>query len=280
VTGRRPGPFALLSGLSLLVVLLFLTVPVAAIFAEVPPADLLGHLDDPAVTEALRVTAVTNGVALLLTVALGTPAAYLLARGRVPARDALVTLVELPLVLPPAVAGIALLAAFGRMGLLGEQLSVLGVEVAFTRAAVVMAILFVAGPLYVRQAIAAFAALDDDVLLAARTLGAGPARTFSRVALPMAAGGLGAGAALSLARGVGEFGATLMFAGSLPGVTRTATLAVYDALGGDLDVALALGALLVVLSAAVLLVLKLLLSWRISDSTSASPAAGSPSISR
>jgi molybdate transport system permease protein len=189
-----------------------------------------------------------------------------------------ITLIELPLVLPPAVAGIGLLAAFGRLGLLGEELDALGLSVSFTQTAVVMAILFVAGPFYLRQAIASFEALDDDLLLAARTLGAGPARTFWRVAVPLAAGGLGAGAALSLARGIGEFGATIMFAGSLQGVTQTVTLAIYDALAVDFDVALALGGLLVVVSAVVLLTLKLLLHWRLSDSTSTSRSGISPSV--
>ena len=140
-------------------------------------------------------------------------------------RDVGLTASELPLVLPPAVAGIGLLAAFGRLGLLGGQLDALGVTIGFTQAAVVLAILFVAGPFYVRQAIASFEAVDADLLLAGRTLGAGPARAFWRIALPLASGGLGAGAALSLARGIGEFGATIMFAGSLQGVTETVTLA-------------------------------------------------------
>ena len=129
------------------------------------------------------------------------------------------TLVELPLVLPPAVAGIGPIAAFGRFGLLGEELSALGIHVAFTRLAVVLAIAFVAGPFYVRTAIAAFEAVDPTLTAASRTLGAGPARTFARVALPLAAARLGCGAALSFARGLGEFGATIMF-GSLQGVTQ------------------------------------------------------------
>ena len=170
--------------------------------------------------------------------------------------------------LPPAVAGIGLLAAFGRFGLLGETFSALGITIGFTKTAVVLAILFVAGPFYLRQAIASFEALDDDLILAARTLGAGPGRAFWRIALPLAASGLSAGAALSLARGIGEFGATIMFAGSLQGVTQTVTLAIYDELAVDFNVALAIGALLVVISAVVLLSLKLILSWRSSDSTS------------
>ena len=129
----------------------------------------------------------------------------------------MVTLVELPLVLPPAVAGVGLLAAFGTLGLLGGTIDALGISIAFTQTAVVMAVAFVASPFYIRTAIASFEAVDPALLDAARTLGAGPGRVFSRVALPLAASGLGAGAALAFARGVGEFGATIMFAGSLRG---------------------------------------------------------------
>jgi molybdate transport system permease protein len=270
-------PFTALSGLAALLAIGFLVIPVVALFTERPPAEMWGDLDDPAVTDALLVTVKTNGIAFGLTLLVGTPAAYLIARRRFPGRSLVITLIELPLVLPPAVAGIGLLAAFGRLGLLGEELGALGLSISFTQTAVVMAILFVAGPFYLRQAIASFEALDDDVLLAARTLGAGPGRTFRRIAVPLAAGGLGAGAALSLARGIGEFGATIMFAGSLQGVTQTVTLAIYDALAVDFDVALALGGLLVVVSAVVLLALKLLLHWRLSDSTSTSRSGTSPS---
>lgn len=265
---RRPRPFALVSWAAAALALAFLTVPVLALFIESSPSRIWERLDDPAVTDALLVTAKTNAIAFGVTLLVGTPAAYLIGRRRFPGRALVVTLVELPLVLPPAVAGIGLLVTFGRFGLLGESFGALGIEIGFTQTAVVLAILFVAGPFYLRQAIAAFEALDEDLLLAARTLGAPPGRTFRRVALPLSAGGLGAGAALSLARGIGEFGATIMFAGSLQGVTQTVTLAIYDSLAVNLDVALAIGVLLVAVSALVLLSLKLLLHWRSSDSTS------------
>ena len=247
------------------VVLTFLVVPVLALFLRIPPGDLVAQLGNQVVTDALVVTAKTNAVAFGLTLLVGTPAAYFLATRRFPGRSVLITLIELPLVLPPAVAGIGLLAAFGRLGLLGESFDALGVTIGFTQTAVVLAILFVAGPFYVRQAVASFEALDPDLLLAARTLGAGPGRAFWRIALPLASGGLGAGAALSLARGIGEFGATIMFAGSLQGVTQTVTLAIYQELDADFDVALAIGALLVVISAVVLLSMKLVLTWRSSQ---------------
>jgi molybdate transport system permease protein len=246
-------------GLATVVVLAFLVIPVVALFTQSPPSQTLDHLGDPVVRDALIVTAKTNAIAFGATLVLGTPAAYLIARRRFPGRSLVITLIELPLVLPPAVAGI---------GLLGEEVSALGIDLAFTQLAVILAIAFVAGPFYVRQAIASFEALDEDLVLAARTLGAGPGRAFWRVALPLSSGGLGAGAALCLARGIGEFGATIMFAGSLQGVTQTVTLAIYDALNVDFDVALAIGGMLVVLSAVVLLGLKVVLHWRLSDSTS------------
>ena len=179
----------------------------------------------------------------------------------------MLTLVELPLVLPPAVAGIGLLAAFGRAGLLGDELGLLGITVSFTQAAVVLAVAFVAGPFYVRPAISAFEAVDPTLLAASRTLGAGPARTFIRVALPLAGGGLGAGAALAFARGLGEFGATIMFAGSLQGVTQTLSLAIYQEFDLNFDTALAISALLILVSGVLLLSVKVIAGWR---STSAS----------
>jgi molybdate transport system permease protein len=261
-------PFTILLVLATLLALAFLLIPVAAIFLESPLDELISQLDEPVVVDALTVTIKTNAIAFGLTLLVGTPAAYLLGTRRFPGRNLVLTAVELPLVLPPAVAGIGLLAAFGRFGLLGETFSAFGISIGFTQTAVVLAILFVAGPFYLRQAIASFESLDPDLLLAARTLGAGPGRAFWRVALPLASGGLGAGAALSLARGIGEFGATIMFAGSLQGVTQTVTLAIYQELEVNFETALAIGALLVVVSAVVLLAMKLILSWRSSDSTS------------
>ncbi len=273
----RRGLFTALTVAAASASLAFLLLPVLAIFLRVSPGALAGRLNDPVVLDALRVTVKTNGIAFALTLLAGTPAAYLVATRRFPGRALVVTLTELPLVLPPAVAGIGLLAAFGRLGLLGGTLDAVGVRVALTQTAVVLAVLFVAGPFYLRQAIAAFEGVDPTMLAAARTLGAGPGRTFARVALPLASGGLAAGAALSLARGIGEFGATIMFAGSLQGVTQTLSLAVYAQFDTDFTGALALGALLVVASAFVLLALKVVPAWR---SRSTSPFLFAPSSSR
>jgi molybdate transport system permease protein len=231
-----------------------------------------------AAVDALSVTLKTNLVANGLILAIGTPAAYLLATRQFRGRALVITLVELPLVLPPAVAGIGLLAAFGSQGLLGDELRALGIEIAFTEVAVMLAVAFVASPFYLRQAIAAFETVDRALLDASRTLGAGPGRTFLRVALPLAAAGLGAGAALAFARGVGEFGATIMFAGSLQGVTQTLSLAVYEQFDIAFDVAIAISALLVAVSAALLLAVKLIPGW--TRSAWISPSASAPSSSK
>lgn len=279
----RPGP-ALRRGifqaalvLALGAALAYLAVPLLAVFLRVPLGRLLSELGSGVALDALAVTAKTSVLAQAIIAAVGTPAAYALATRRFPGRSALITLLELPIVLPPAVAGIALLVAFGRLGLLGGALDALGVSVAFTQAAVVMAILFVAGPFYVRGALAAFEAVDPNLLAASRTLGAGPARTFARIAVPLAGRGLAAAAAISFARGVGEFGATLFFAGSLQGVTQTLSLAIYAQLSVDFDVALALSAMLVLASAAVLVGVRYIPSWTRSLWTSQSSSAPSTS---
>ena len=219
-------------------------------------------------TDALVVSLKTSAIAQALVLLLGTPAAYLLATRRFRGRSVAVVLVELPLVLPPAVAGIGLIAAFGRFGLLGGTLDALGVRLGLTQAAVIVAVAFVASPLYVRQAIAAFEAVDPNLVAASRTLGAGTVKTFFRVVLPLARRGLAAGEALSFARGLGEFGATIMFAGSLQGVTQTLPLAIYQEFDQDFTTALAMSALLVVVSGALLVALRLTLQWQPSRPTS------------
>ncbi len=258
--------FSLVLWVAVVLALGFLLLPIAAIFLRVPPLELIERMGSDVALDALAVTLKTNLVANALILLLGTPAAYLLATRRFRARPLVITLVELPLVLPPAVAGIGLLAAFGRVGLLGGSLEVLGLSIPFTQTAVVLAVTFVAAPFYLRSAIAAFEAVDPDLTGAARTLGAGPARTFARVALPLAMGGLGSGAALAFARGIGEFGATIMFAGSLQGVTQTLSLAVYEQFDVDFDTALAIGAELVIVSGAVLLTVKVVPGWTRSTS--------------
>jgi molybdate transport system permease protein len=249
--------FAAMLAAATAIALAFLVVPVAAIFLRVPPGDLVGALGHGVTRDALLVSLKTSAIAHACVLLVGTPAAYVLARRRFRGRALVLSLVELPLVLPPAVAGIALLAAFGRAGLLGGTLDAFGVQIPFTQAAVVLAVAFVESPFYFRGAIAAFEAVDRTLLDAARTLGAPPARVFARVALPLAAGGLAAASALALARGLGEFGATIIFAGSLQGVTQTLPLAIYAQFEQDFNTALAISALFIVVGAVLLVALKL-----------------------
>src|SRR5437763_5287245 len=248
------------------IALAFLALPLVAIFAHTSPGRLVDQLSNPVVEDAFVVSVKTSLIAQALIVLLGTPAAYLLASRRFPGRTVALLLVELPLVLPPAVAGIGLLAAFGRFGLLGSSLRTLGITLPFTQSAVTLAVAFVASPLYVRTAIAAFEATDPNLAAASRTLGAGPGRTFFRIVLPLARAGLAAGLALSFARGLGEFGATIMFAGSLQHVTQTFPLAIYAEFDRNFDAALAMGGVLVLLSILLLAGLRAGLSWQPSTS--------------
>jgi molybdate transport system permease protein len=249
--------FAAVLAAATAIALAFLVLPVIAIFVRVPPGDLIRALGHHVTRDALVVSLKTSAIAHAAVLVVGTPAAWVLARNRFPGRALVLTLVELPLVLPPAVAGIALFAALGREGLLGDELNALGVQIPFTQAAVVLAVAFVESPFYLRGAIAAFEAVDSSLLDAARTLGASPSRVFARVALPLAAGGLGAASALALARGRGAFGATIIFAGSLQGVTQTLPLAIYAQFEQDFDTALAISALFIIVGALLLIALKL-----------------------
>jgi len=267
----RLGRAALAVGATLVVTLVmaFLLLPIVALITYQPLHDLIDGFGTKVATDAIIVSLKTNAIAFVVMLGLGTPFAYILARRRFVGRSLVITLVEVPLVMPPAVAGLGLLVAFGRFGLLGHTITALGIDLAFTQAAVVLAILFVASPFYLRGAIAAFEAVDPTLLDVAGTLGAGPLRRLLRVAIPLASGGLGAAAAVAFARGVGEFGATILFAGSFQGVTQTLPLAVYSLFDANLDQAIAIGVMLIIVSAAILLVSKLLIgSWTSSTSTS------------
>jgi molybdate transport system permease protein len=255
--GRRPAWFVVVLSLALAVALVFLTLPIAAIFVDAGPGALLSSLDDPSAVDALRLSLLTTATAVAIIVLVGTPAAYLLASRRFRGRAAILTLIELPLVLPPAVAGIGLLAALGPRGILGGLMEDLHIALVLRTAGVIVALTFVAAPFYLRQAQAAFDAVDRSWIEASRTLGVSEARTFVRIAIPAAAPGLVAGLALAWGRALGEFGATLMFAGSFRGITQTVPLAIYDRFATDFTGALALSAVLVAVSAALLLAVKL-----------------------
>jgi molybdate transport system permease protein len=244
--------FTALLAAALALALAFLVLPVVAIFVNVSPGELISSLGNPVARDALLLSLRCTLIALALIVLVGTPAAYLLATRSFRGRAALITALELPLVLPPAVAGIGLLAAFGPRGVLGDALNSAGITLPLSTTAVILALCFVSSPFYLRQGLSAFAALDPSLAEASRTLGASEARTFLRVALPVAAPALSAGAVVAFGRALGEFGATLMFAGSLRGVSQTLPLAIYASFADDFPAALAMSALLVIVSGALL----------------------------
>jgi molybdate transport system permease protein len=253
---RRRSPSALVAGLAALALLLFLALPLLALILATSPAAFIEGLRHPLTWPALWLSLRTTAAAMALILLLGTPLAWWLARTSGRAARLVEAIVQLPIVVPPAVAGLALLLTLGRRGLLGPAMERFGLEPAFTTVAVVIAQIFVGAPFYVQAASAAFASLDERLLIVARTLGASPGRVFLRIALPLSRRGLLAGAALAWTRALGEFGATLMFAGNYPGRTQTLPLAVYSALEVDLGAAQALSVLLVMIGFGVLLLLR------------------------
>jgi|FLYN01.1.fsa_nt_gi molybdate transport system permease protein len=238
-----PGNTALVIA-SALLLLLFVLPLVALLLRGVETRGWEG-LPDAGITEAVTLSIITTVVTALLTVLLGTPLAYILARWQFRYKRLLTVLVELPVVLPPAVAGLALLVAFGRRGLLGPALSALGITLPFSTAAVVLAQTFIAAPFYIRSAQVGFQSVDPEIEDAARVDGAGGLALFWYVRLPMAGRALAAGLVLSWARALGEFGATILFAGSLQGRTQTMPLLVYNVLERDINAAIWTGLLLV-----------------------------------
>ncbi len=255
-------------------VFLILALPLAAIIWRTFDSGVfLTSVRKPVVLQALRLTAWTSLLTLALSVAFGTPLAYGLARARFPGKRLVDTLVDLPIVLPPVVAGVGLLMAFGRRGLLGQRLDagftvpllglhVPGFSLAFTSAAVVLAQLFVSAPFFIRAARGGFARVEREVEEAAAIDGASPWQTFRLITVPLALPALSSGLVLCWARAVGEFGATMMFAGNFIGRTQTMPLAVMGAMESDLYAALALSVVLIALSFAVLLIYRLVGSRR------------------
>ena len=251
---RRAGRNVLVAVGSLLA--LYLAAPVVGLVAATSWGDFSMGLHHPLVWPALRLSIVTTSISLLIVVVFGTPLAWTLARSTGRFWRAVEVFVQLPAVIPPAVAGVALLLTFGRRGLFAGWLYPRGWSVTFTTAAVVMAEVFVSAPFFVQSATGAFRRLDPNGIIVARTLGAFPLRVFARIELPLAVPGLVAGAAMSWARSLGEFGATLMFAGNLIGNTQTLPLAIYTAFESDLRAAQALSLVLIVVAFGVLLVVR------------------------
>ncbi len=247
---------ALLAGFAAACLVALLGLPIAALVVRVPTAELLARLGDPILLQALRLSLFTSVAATLVVALLGLPVAYLLATRSFPGKRLVEVLIDLPMVLPPTVAGVGLLLAFGRNGLAGGVLQAVGLSIPFTTLAVVMAQVFVAAPFFIAATRAGLSEVDPRYLDAAATLRSSPARTLMRVMLPLAFPSLLAGAAMTWARALGEFGATITFAGNMPGVTQTMPLAVYLALQTDLDAAVAMSVLLLALSVAVLLAIR------------------------
>lgn len=241
------------------VLLLFLLLPLFSLFATTSFAVFWDSLRHPLLWPALRLSLTTTVVSLGIVVFLGTPLAWSLTSSRSRAARFLETLVELPMAIPPAVVGVALLLTFGKKGLLGTWFGLRGFSLPFTTSAVILAEVFVSAPFFVQAAKSAFGRIDPQTLIVARSLGAFPMRLFFQIALPLASPGLLAGATMSWARSLGEFGATLMFAGNLEGTTQTLPLAIYTALETDLRAAQTLSLLLVGVAFALLLLGRFLL---------------------
>lgn len=251
---RRP---AVAVGAALLAA--FLALPVATLLGRaVGSGGLLDAIGSPAVRTALVLSLASTAASLGLIILFGTPLAFLLARRRFRGAGLVETVVDLPLVLPPSVAGLALLLVFGRRGLLGESLDGAGMAIPFTTLAVVLAQVFVAAPFYVRAARAGIAGVPRDLEDAARVDGASELGVFRHVMVPLAAPALAAGLVMSWARSLGEFGATILFAGNVAGRTQTLPLVVYAEFGaGDLDAAIAAATVLVLAAIGVLVAVRL-----------------------
>ncbi len=239
---------------------LILGLPVAVLVVRAVVAGSLGAaFGTRIVVDALGLSLVTTAASLVLTVLLGTPLAFALARRRFRGSLVVETLVDLPIVLPPSVAGLGLLLLLGRRGALGGAFEAFGIELPFTTAAVVIAQTFVSAPFFIRSARAGFAGVDRDLEDAARTDGASERQLFQSITVPLAGAALAAGLVMSWARSLGEFGATIMFAGNVEGQTQTLPLVVYGEFqGGDLDGSIAAAAILVIAALGVLVAVRAL----------------------
>jgi len=241
----------------ILLFLLFLVIPIVSLFLRITPEAFFESLANPVVIDALILSLGTATVSTCIVILMGTPLSYLNARATYRGKEIVDTLVDLPIVMPPAVAGIALLMAFGRRGVIGRYLDMWGVQVAFTTFAVILAQVFVASPFFIRQARASFEAVDRTYEDAARTLGAGRLRVFFRVTVPLAWAGLVSGAILTFARALGNSGRPSCCR-HFQGRTQTMPLAIYTTMQGDLNDAISLAIILVIISFAVILIVKYL----------------------
>ena len=246
--------------LTSLPMLLFLSVPILALFLRISPADLLENVRQPNVFQAVALSLGTTLISTMIIILAGTPLAYSQARGQFRYSRLVDTLIDLPLVLPPAVAGVALLMAFGRRGILGGVLDDLGLQIAFTPIAVIIVQVFVAAPFYIKSAALGFSNIDHELEQAAALDGASSPQIFRFLTIPLSWSALLGGSVMSWARALGEFGATIIFAGNFPGRTQTMPLAIYIGFELDLDIALTLSVILIMLSFLALFIAKFLLN--------------------
>lgn len=243
--------------------LLYLIIPLSVVILRAIEAGLIEQFTQPTVAQALRLSLLTTPISTAFVIVFGTPLAFYLARRKVRARAVVETLLDLPIVLPPAVAGLALLMTFGRRGLFGPILEPLNINLPFTTVAVIMAQTFVAAPFFIRSAQTGFAGVPHHLEESASDLGADHWQVFRRVTLPLAGPSLVSGIILSWARALGEFGATILFAGNFIGRTQTMPLAIYQALESDLGSAIAIAALLIVISFVFLILLRAITRGRL-----------------
>jgi molybdate transport system permease protein len=237
----------------------FISLPMISLILWTVNENAWRAMASPEARDALLLSIRTTSISMLIIISVGTPAAYLLSRAEFPGKRALDSLIDVPAVLPPSAAGIALLLTFGRFGLLGQYLDVFGITVSFTTAAVVIAEVFVAAHFYVRQATVGFAQVRRDVEEAAMVDGASRFSVFTRVTVPLAFPALVAGAVMAWARALGEFGGTIIFAGSFQGVTQTIPLAIFAARESNFDAAVALSVMVLGFAFTVILVARFLL---------------------
>jgi molybdate transport system permease protein len=236
--------------------ILFIAIPLLAMFLRLSPGDFWQNLRQDQVLTAIRISLVTSISTVGITILLGTPVAYLLARRRTRLNRFIDTLIDLPTLLPPAVAGVALLMAFGRRGILGVWLAALGISLPFTTPAVIMAQTFIAAPLYIKAVTLGFDAVDCELRKAAALDGANRWQTFRYVMFPMARTSILSGSVMTWARAMGEFGATIIFAGNFPGRTQTMPLAIYLGFEIDMNVALTLSVILICFAFLTLILIK------------------------
>ncbi len=236
----------------------FLFFPLIIVFFDMSLGEMISYLHTPLAIESLKLSVYSTSISLVLILLFGTPLAYFLAKNDFKGKQVIDVLIQLPIVIPPAVAGVGLLMVFGRVGLLGPWLNSFGIQIGFTMNAVIMAQAFISAPFYIMAARTAFSSVDQNIESVSRTLGSSRLRTFFKVILPLSLPGLLTGAALSWGRALGEFGATIMFAGNLPGVTQTMPLAIFAAMESDMKIAVAISALLIGVAFCLLLSVKLI----------------------